>query len=183
MAKAIDNRIGVATLVELVRHAPANIDLLAAFTVQEEVGLRGAQVATYAFEPDLAIVIDATAAHDLPDHHGGKSTFYNTKLGLGPAIHIQNARAISDPRLVRFLQETAQAEGIPYQIRQPGGGGTDAGAIQLARIGVPVVSVAVPCRYLHSPVSVSRFDDWKDTLKLLDCALGRITSQVWTGNW
>jgi endoglucanase len=65
-AKALDDRLGVATLIELVKHAPENIDLLAAFTVQEEVGLRGAQVAAYAFDPDLGIAIDSTPAFDLP---------------------------------------------------------------------------------------------------------------------
>jgi endoglucanase len=178
MAKAIDDRIGVATLIELVRHAPANIDLLAAFTVQEEVGLRGAKVAAYAFDPDLAIAIDSTPAHDMPNHDGSESPFYNTKLGLGPAIYVYNFATIDDPRLVRFLKETAEAEGIPYQIRQPGGGGTDAGAIQRTRTGVPVVSVSVPHRYTHSPISVSRVDDWKNALSLLHIALRKITPDL-----
>ena len=182
MAKAIDDRIGVATLIELVRHAPANIDLLAAFTVQEEIGLRGATVAAYTFDPDLAIAIDSTPAHDMPTHDGSESTFYNTKLGLGPAIYVYNFTTIDDPRLVRFLQEIAEAENIPYQIRQPGGGGTDAGAIQRVRAGVPVVSVSVPHRYTHSPISIARVDDWKNTLKLLHIALGRVTSKLLTGN-
>ena len=178
MSKAIDDRIGVATLIELVKHAPANIDLLAAFTVQEEVGLRGAKVAAYAFEPDLAIAIDSTPAHDLPNHDGSESPFYNTKLGLGPAIYIYNSATIDDPRLVRFLKETAEAEGIPYQIRQPGGGGTDAGAIQRTHAGIPVVSVSVPHRYTHSPISVSHVDDWKHTLSLLHAALRKITPDL-----
>jgi putative aminopeptidase FrvX len=178
MAKAIDDRIGVATLIELVKHAPANINLLAAFTVQEEVGLRGAGVAAYAFEPDLAIAIDATAAHDRPNWDGSENPFYNTKLGFGPAIYIYDAGTINDPRLVGFLKETAEAEGIPYQIRQPGRGKTDATAIQRSRAGVPVVSVSVPNRYPHSPVSISRVDDWNNTLKLLYCALGRIKPQL-----
>jgi len=182
MAKAIDDRIGVATLIELVKYAPANIDLLAAFTVQEEIGLRGAKVAAYAFEPDIAIAIDSTPAHDMPSHDGSESPFYNTKLGLGPAIYVYNFATIDDPRLVRFLKETAEAENIPYQIRQPGGGGTDAGAIQRTRAGVPVVSVSVPHRYTHSPISISRVDDWKNTLKLLHLALGRITPNLFTGN-
>lgn len=182
MAKSIDDRIGVATLIELVKHAPANIDLLAAFTVQEEIGLRGAKVAAYAFEPDMAIAVDSTPAHDMPGHDGAENTAYNTRLGLGPAIYVYNFTTIDDPRLVRFLKESAEEEGIPYQIRQPGGGGTDAGAIQRTRAGVPVVSVSVPHRYTHSPVSVARLDDWENTLKLLQAALGRITSNTLTGN-
>lgn len=182
MAKAIDDRIGVATLIELVKHAPENIDLLAAFTVQEEVGLRGAKVAAYAFNPDLAIAIDSTPAYDMPNHDDSESHFYNTKLGLGPAIYVYNFSTIDDPRLVRFLKETAEAEGIPYQIRQPGGGGTDAGAIQRTREGVPVVSVSVPGRYAHTPIGLCRVDDWKNTLKLLHASLERITPKLFTGN-
>jgi putative aminopeptidase FrvX len=181
MAKAIDDRIGVATLIELVKHAPANIDLLAAFTVQEEVGLRGAKVAAYAFEPDLAIAIDSTPAYDMPKHDGTENTVYNTRLGLGPAIYIYNNATIDDPRLVRFLKETAEAAGIPYQIRQPGGGGTDAGAIQRTRAGIPVVSVSVPGRYAHTPIGLCRVEDWKNTLKLLYVALERITPKLLTG--
>ena len=182
MAKAIDDRIGVATLIELVKHAPSNIDLLAAFTVQEEVGLRGAKVAAYSFDPDLAIAIDSTPAYDLPSHDGSESHYYNTKLGHGPAIYVYNNATIDDPRLVRFLKETAEAEGIPYQIRQPGGGGTDAGAIQRTRAGVPVVSVSIPGRYAHTPIGLCRVDDWKNTLKLLYVALGRIMPKLLTGN-
>lgn len=182
MAKAIDDRIGVATLIELVKHAPPNIDLLAAFTVQEEVGLRGAKVAAHAFDPDLAIAIDSTPAYDLPVHDGSENHSYNTKLGLGPAIYICNSATIDDPRLVRFLKNTAEAAGIPYQIRQPGGGGTDAGAIQRARAGVPVVSVSVPGRYAHTPIGICRVDDWKNTLKLLHATLERITPKLLSGN-
>ena len=178
MAKAIDDRIGVATLIELVKHAPKKIDLLAAFTVQEEVGLRGAKVAGYTFDPDLAIAIDSTPAYDLPTHDGSENHFYNTKLGCGPAIYIYNSATIDDPRLVRFLKETAESEGIPYQIRQPGGGGTDAGAIQRTRAGVSVVSVSVPGRYAHTPIGLCRLEDWQNTLKLLYAALERITPKL-----
>lgn len=175
LSKSLDDRIGVATLIELVRAAPGNIDLLAAFTVQEELGLRGARVAAHHFDPDLAIVIDSTPANDLPMQEPGENTFYNTRLGSGPAIYLANASTLDDPRLVRFLAETAEKGHIPYQYRQPGGGGTDAAAIQRARGGVPVVSVSVPHRYTHSAISVARLEDWKNGLALLHAALGRIT--------
>jgi endoglucanase len=175
MAKAIDDRIGVATLIELFKHAPANVDLCAAFTVQEEIGLRGAKVAANYFDPDLAIAIDSTPANDLPPFDGDENVVYNTKLGLGPAIYIADGSTLHDPRLVRFLQEVAASEKIPYQLRQPGGGGTDSAAIQRARAGIPTVSVSVPHRYTHSPVSISRVEDWKHTLALLHAALRRIT--------
>ena len=175
MAKSIDDRIGVVTLIELVKNAPANIDLCAAFAVQEEIGLRGAKVAAHYFDPDVAFAIDSTPANDLPVHDGSENTSYNTKLGLGPAIYIADGSTLHNPRLVRFLQETAKAEGISYQIRQPGGGGTDAGAIQRSLAGIPAVSVSVPHRYTHSPISVSRVDDWKNTLNLLHAALKRMS--------
>ena len=178
LAKSIDDRIGVATLIELLKQPPSNIDLCAAFSVQEEIGLRGAKVAAQYFNPDLAIAIDSTPANDLPLHDGSENTIYNTKLGLGPAIYVADASALHDPRLVRFLRETADAEEIPYQIRQPGGGGTDSAAIQRSLAGIPTVSVSVPHRYTHSPVSIARIEDWKNTINLLHAALKRIAPEL-----
>ena len=174
LAKALDNRLGVALLIELVKHAPAGVDLLAAFTVQEEIGPRGAKVAAYSFNPDLGIAVDATPANDLPGWDGEENITYNTKLGLGPA----NSSTLSDPRLVRWLAGTGDAMKIPYQFRQPGGGGTDAGAIQKARAGVPSISLSVPHRYSHTAISVARLDDWKNTLALLHAALTRLSPEL-----
>jgi endoglucanase len=178
MSKAIDDRIGVATLIELIKNAPANIDICAAFSVQEEIGLRGAKVAAQYFKPDMAFAIDSTPAHDLPVYDGSENTSYNVKLGLGPAIYIADGSALHDKRLVRFLSEVGDAGKIPYQFRQPGGGGTDSAAIQKALAGVPAVSVSVPHRYTHSPISISRVDDWKNTINLLHAALKRIKPEL-----
>ena len=178
LSKAIDDRIGVATLIEILRNAPSSVDLCAAFTVQEEIGLRGAKVAAQYFNPDLAIAIDSTPARDLPTYDGSENMVYNTKLGFGAAIYVADGSTLHDPRLVRFLRETAEAEKIPYQLRQPGGGGTDSGAIQRSLAGIPTVSVSVPHRYTHTPVSIARVDDWKNTMKLLQAALKRITPQL-----
>jgi endoglucanase len=181
-AKALDDRLGVATLIELVKHAPENIDLLAAFTVQEEVGLRGAQVAAYAFDPDLGIAIDSTPAFDLPswerDLKTNENTNYNTRLDSGPAIYLADSATLADPRLVRHLVETAETARIPYQFRQPGGGGTDAGAIHRAQAGVPSVSVSIPARYIHTAAGIARLSDWKNTLALLYTALSSLTPDV-----
>jgi endoglucanase len=178
VSKAIDDRIGVMTLIELIKSAPPNIDLLAAFTVQEEIGLRGAKVAAYSFNPDLGIAIDSTPANDLPMQREGENTFYNTKLGSGPAIYLANSSAIDDPRLVRFIAETAEKANIPFQFRQPGGGGTDAAAIQRSSAGIPIVSISVPHRYTHSAASVARIDDWKNTLSLLFTALKHLRPDI-----
>lgn len=182
-AKALDDRLGVATLIELVKRAPPNIDLLAAFTVQEEVGLRGAGVAAYALEPDLALAIDSTPALDLPvwEHEDGQpveSGYYNTRLGQGPAIYIADGYTLSDPRLVRHLVETAESLNIPYQFRQPGPGGTDAGAIHRARAGIPSISVSVPGRNAHTAAGIARLQDWKNTLSLLYASLRRLHSDI-----
>ncbi|RPI31627.1 MAG: M42 family peptidase [Chloroflexota bacterium] len=182
-AKALDNRLGVAILIELVKNPPPNIELLAAFTVQEEVGLRGARVAAYHFNPDLAIALDSTPAYDMPsqeDLDAGRveNTTYNSRLDHGPAIYLADSSTISDPRLVRHMADTAEARGIPYQFRQPGGGGTDAGAIHKTRAGIPSISISTPVRYFHTPASIARISDWQHTWALVYAALGSLTPAV-----
>lgn len=181
LAKALDDRFGVATLIEMLKNAPTNIDLLAAFTVQEELGLRGAKVAAHALNPDLAIGLDSTPAFDMPSWDGEENTAYNTKLGQGAAIYIGDSSMLPDPRLVRHFIATAEAEKIPYQIRQPAGGGTDAGAIHRVRAGIPSLALSVPHRYIHTPVLLARFDDWKNTQALLFAALRRMTPALLSG--
>ncbi|MFO7625513.1 MAG: hypothetical protein R6V73_14300 [Anaerolineales bacterium] len=181
-AKALDNRLGVATLIELVKHSPNNIELQAAFTVQEEVGLRGARVAAYTFDPHLAIAIDSTPAYDLPHWDDGEpgweNAVYNTRLGAGPAIYLSDSSTISDPRLIHHMVQTAETLGIPYQFRQPGGGGTDAGSIHKQRAGIPSLSVSVPGRYPHTAASLARISDWEHTLALLYAALIKLPSDI-----
>lgn len=182
IGKALDDRLGVATLIELVKKPPENIELLAAFTVQEEVGLRGAKVAAYAFNPDLAIAVDSTPAYDLPVWDGTENVSYNTRLGAGPAIYLADRGTLSDPRLIRHLAATGDALGIPYQFRQPGGGGTDAGAIHRQRAGIPSVSVSIPGRYAHTALMVARREDWENTLSLLYYALGRLSADIFSAD-
>lgn len=177
-AKALDDRLGVAILIELLRHAPPNLDLLAAFTVQEELGLRGAKIAAHALNPDLALAVDSTPAYDFPRHDGEENIRYNTKLGAGPALYTMDGRTISDPRLIRWLSESGDAQGIPYQYRQPGRGGTDAGSIHLSRAGIPTASISVPGRYAHTALGLCRISDWENTLNLLHAALYNLTPKV-----
>lgn len=173
--KALDNRLGVASLIELTRHIPENVEFMAAFTVQEEIGLRGARVAAYGFQPDFAFALDSTPAIDLPRPDDEENTQYNCKLGEGPAIYLADAGTISDPRLVRFLSGMAEKHAIPYQYRQPGGGGTDAGALHKTRGGIPTVSVSVPGRYAHSAIMMARVSDWENTIRLFIAALQGIS--------
>jgi len=182
-AKALDDRIGVATLIELVKKAPSNLDLLAAFTVQEEVGLRGAKVAAYALDPQISINLDCTLANDLPalnqtDSPGEENTRYNTRLGAGPAIYVLDKGTIYDPRLIRFFVQTAIDQGIPYQIRQPGSGTTDSGSIHKERSGIPSLSISVPARYLHTSAAIARLKDWENYLRLIYAGLAGLSPAV-----
>lgn len=181
--KALDDRFGVALLIELFKDPPPHLDLCAAFTVQEEVGLRGARVAAYALNPDLAIILDATPALDLPhweeeDGRPLENTQYNSRLDGGPAIYLADQATLYDPRLIQHVVETAERQRIPYQFRQPGRGATDAGAVHLARSGIPSLAVSVPTRYAHTPASIARLADWQNTFSLLYAALRRLTRQV-----
>ncbi|MFQ5943854.1 MAG: M42 family metallopeptidase [Anaerolineales bacterium] len=177
-AKALDNRIGVAILAELLEHPPEGIELQAAFTVQEEVGLRGARIAAHALNPDVAIALDCTPAKDLPSWDGEENAHYNARLGQGPAIYAADARTIAHPGLLRHLVETAEASTIPYQIRQPGGGGTDAGTIHLTREGIPSISVSVPARYIHTAYGIASVADWRNTVRLIHTAISSLRPTV-----
>lgn len=173
--KAFDDRAGCAVLVELLRGERFEFDLHAVFTVQEEVGLRGAQAASYAVNPDCAFALEGTFADDIPKE---KEASPSTELGKGPAITVMDRSFIADRRLVRLLRGTADELGIPHQVKQPGLGGTDAGAIHLAREGVPCVTVAVPVRYIHSPVGLLRLEDFENTVQLMRESLSRLTWDI-----
>lgn len=181
LGKALDNRLGVASLINLVRHTPDNVELLAAFTVMEEIGGRGAGVGAYSFDPEAAFVIDCTPANDLPVWDEDRENLhYNTRLDQGPAIYSSDRSTFSDPRLVRHLLSTAEKEGLPCQMRQPGGGGTDAGAIHRQRRGIPSVSLSVPGRNLHTAASLCRLSDWEASYHLLRAALASMERSVLT---
>jgi len=173
--KAFDDRAGCAVLVELLRGERFRFDLHAAFTVQEEVGLRGAGVAAYAIEPDCAFALEGTIADDIPKD---KDVSPTTQLGHGPAITVMDRSVISDRRLLRLLTGTADELSIPYQFKQPGIGGTDAGAIHRTRGGVPSVTVAVPARYIHSPVALLSLEDFENTMRLMRESLARLTRRT-----
>jgi tetrahedral aminopeptidase len=174
--KAFDDRAGCAVMVELLQGERFRFDLHAAFTVQEEVGLRGAKVAAYAIDPDCAFAFEGTIADDIPKDK--KDVSPTTELGKGPAITLMDRSFIADRRLVKLLTDTATELDIPYQFKQPGVGGTDAGAIHQTREGVPSVTVAVPCRYIHSPVALLSLDDFNHTVRLMRESLSRLTRRT-----
>jgi putative aminopeptidase FrvX len=178
-SKALDDRLGVFILLQLLKYAPANIDLFLAFTVQEELGLRGAKVAAFSFDPQIGIALDSTPANDLPAFEGEEENArYNTRLGAGPAIYLMDGATIGDRRLIKWLSESADSAGIPWQYRQPGTGGTDAGAIHKTRAGVPSVSISVPQRYPHSAAGLVRKQDVINTFKLIHTALSRLDPSI-----
>jgi endoglucanase len=173
--KAFDDRAGCAVLVALLRGERFHFDLHAAFTVQEEVGLRGAEVAAYTIEPDCAFALEGTIADDIPKE---KDVSPTTELGRGPAITVMDHSFIADRRLLRLLTGTGDDLSIPYQFKQPGIGGTDSGAIHRSRGGVPSVTVAVPARYIHSPVALLSLADFDNTVRLVRRSLGRLTRET-----
>jgi len=166
-AKALDDRAGCAILMEMLK-GRYDFTLVAAFTVQEEVGLRGAGVAAYHVEPDLALVVETTTCSDVA---GVDEHFWSTRLGMGPALSIMDRTSIADKRIVSLLADVAEQNDIPYQYKQSGYGGNDAGRIHISRGGVPTASVSVPCRYIHSPVSVMSKKDFEDCGKLVGAFL------------
>ena len=173
--KAFDDRAGCAVLVELLRGQRFPFELHGVFTVQEEVGLRGAQVAASAVGPDCAFVLEGTICDDLPKEQDVSPT---TELGKGPAISLMDRSVFADRRLVEHLVATADRLGIPYQFKQPGLGGTDAGAIARSKSGVPSLPVSVPCRFIHSPVARLSLDDFENTVRLMRESLRRLTPDV-----
>lgn len=168
--KALDDRVGCATLVEILkRNYP--FDVYGVFTAQEEVGARGARTAAYTIEPDFAFALEGTVCDDSPKQ---KDVSPVTRVGNGPAITFMDHSLIADRRLVDLLIETAKENRIPYQFKAAVAGGTDAGRIHISKAGVPSVAVAVPVRYIHSPVSVLSINDFEHTITLMTKALPRL---------
>ncbi len=175
IGKAFDNRAGCAALIELLRADPYPFDLVAAFTVQEEVGLRGAEVAAYGEKPDAALVLECTPAYDLPNKDDVSP---NVSLGQGPSIYVMDRGTIQDPRLVSHITRTATEGDIPFQIRQPGGGGTNTAVIQRLHGGIPAATIAVPGRYAHTPAMMINLDDYANVVKLAEATLRTLTPDI-----
>ncbi len=166
MAKAMDDRIGCAIIIELLRQCSMPwYDLYLVFAVQEEVGLVGATTAAYGVHPDLAVAIDVTGTgfRDLPK--GLKRI--PMKLGDGPAIKIQDHSMIADARLNQWIADTAEEHRIPYQYEVLPFGGTDGGAIQTTKTGVITTTLSIPTRYIHTPCEMIDINDVHHTIQLL----------------
>ena len=164
-AKALDDRVGCYILARLLLDPEReNLTLLGVFTVQEEVGLRGARVAAQHLAPRLALAVDGTSAADVP---GVEPPQTCTHLGRGPAVSLMDGTIVMHERIREHLVGLARRHGVPWQYRRLTTAGTDAGGIFLERTGIPACTVAVPCRYIHSPASLADLDDIEHTLTLL----------------
>ena len=180
--KSFDDRVGCALLVDILQGGPYAVDVLAAFTVQEEIGLRGALVAAQKLQPDVAFALEGTTAHDVPnpaaDPDEDEPVNPTCMLGHGPSVTVMDSSMIVDPRMLRFIRSTAESHNIPYQLKTRPGGGTDAGSIHTSNAGIPSAVICVPCRYIHSPAAYLNRDDYANTLKLVQTVLNTMTFDV-----
>lgn len=171
VSKAMDDRIGVAVLIEVLRQLQSvgsPHELYFVFSVQEEVGTRGATTAAFGIAPDLGLAVDVTASGDTP-----RGMRMEVGLGKGPAIKVRDQLSLSDPRVVNWMAAAAEKARLPYQLEVLEFGGTDARAIQLSRAGVPAGCLSIPCRYVHSPSEMVDFDDVQNAVRLLVELLGK----------
>lgn len=169
IAKAMDDRIGCAILIETLRQlGKTPNELHFVFTTQEETTLSGARTAAYDVAPDLAIAVDVTGTGDTPEGWP-----ISVELGKGPAVKVQDARMIAHPLVRDLLVRAAEAAGVPYQMEVILGGTTDASVIQLAHAGVPSGCLSIPCRYVHSPSEMVDEQDVEGAVKVLVEALSK----------
>ncbi len=167
-APNLDDRIGCAILVQALRELESTPhEILAVFTVQEEVGARGATTAGYGLDPEIVLAIDVTATGDFPE-----ATPMEVALGKGPAVKIMDRRMIAHPTVRRWLENTARDHDISYQLEVLEFGSTDASAVQISRAGVPAGTISIPCRYIHTPSQVADYNDARNAVSLLVHLLG-----------
>lgn len=169
--KAFDNRVGVAMLVRTMQEVKSPFTIYAVFTVQEEVGLKGAKTSAYSIEPDCAIATDVTIPGD---HPGIDTKDVPVEMGRGPVITIADSSGrglIASRAMVRWLCDTAKSNDITVQLEVGSGGTTDATAIHLERGGIPSTTISIPSRYIHSPVEVVDVRDIEEGVRLLVQAL------------
>jgi len=175
MAKAWDNRIGCAMAAETARALKGVSHpntVFAVATVQEEVGLRGAQTSAFKVQPDVAFALDVGIAHDSPGTEGDE------KLGGGPLVVVYDATSIPNRGLFDLVIDTAKKIKVPLQFESVERGGTDAGRIHVTGQGVPCISMGVPARYIHSHVSMIDRRDFDATVKLLVALVRRLDKKT-----
>lgn len=163
-AKALDDRVGCSVMIEMLKKEwPYKITAM--FLTQEESGMRGSLTASYYFEGDIILNLEGTISADMPDVKEHQKV---TVLGEGPAISLLDRTSIYLKPYVNSVVRVAEEHNIPYQYRKTGSGGTDAMSYHRRREGKPVIGISVPCRYIHSPVSVMDKRDYKNMILLVE---------------
>ncbi len=176
--KAFDNRVGVGSMCETMNRLTETSHpntVIAVGAVQEEVGCRGAITATEMARPDVALILEGTPADDVGPGEG------QGVVGKGPQVRLFDPTAISNRRLVRFMESVAKEVGIDLQLAVRRSGGTDAKSIHVSRIGVPTVVIGVPARYIHTHVSLIHWRDYKQTIDLTVAAVERLDEATVNG--
>ena len=176
--KAFDDRAGCAVMIETARRLAEkklDINIVFSFVVGEEVGLRGARTSAYQIDPDLAIALEGTIGADMPSVPQSSQP---VRLGRGPAITVADRSIIVSRKLIEAIESVAEEGAIPYQYKLPTYGGTDAGAIHTTRAGILAGVVSVPCRFIHSPTSTLRLNDFENTVRLMTKFIGRLPELV-----
>lgn len=162
-SKCLDDRIGCFVAIEAIKKIKSsNNDLYFVFTVQEEVGLRGARTSAYKINPSLGIAIDVTSTGDTP-----KAKRFAVGLNRGTAIKVKDNSILTHPKVKNLMIEIAEENNIPYQMEVLEFGGTDSGAIHLTRDGVPTGAISIPTRYIHSTVEMASKKDINSSVDLL----------------
>jgi endoglucanase len=152
-------------MIEAVRAlTSSSAEIVAVATTQEEVGLRGAQTAAFAVEPDISVALDVTLALDTPGIGGELAV---SRIGKGPAIKIFDSSQLTHPKLIRHFRDIAEEKGISYQLEILPRGGTDAGAMQLSRAGSAAITLSIPTRYVHTVNEMANIEDINSTVDLL----------------
>ena len=162
ISKALDDRIGCFVAMEALKRTKSTHELVFVFTVQEEIGTRGARTAAYALEPDFAIAVDVTMTGDTPKAHP-----MSVKLGGGVGIKVLDHSMVTSPQIKRWMAAVATDLNIPFQWEVLEYGGTDSGAIHLSRGGVPSGVLSIPTRYVHSPAEMLDKRDVEAAVELL----------------
>lgn len=178
--KSIDNRVSVFILLEALSKMKGNIpyDFYAAFTVQEEVGLRGAAVAAHHIEPDFGINIDTTIAFDTP---GARPHEKVTELGKGAGIKIMDSSTICDTRMVDFLRKTADKHKIKWQSEILPAGGTDTAGLQRnGKTGAIAGGISIPTRHIHQVIEMADKSDIQASIDLLSFSVKEINTYNWS---
>ncbi|PTB97846.1 endoglucanase [Marivirga lumbricoides] len=176
--KSIDNRVSVYVLIEALRSLKeVPYDVYGVFTVQEEVGIRGANVASHKVNPDFGIALDTTIAFDLP---GAQAHEKVTSLGKGVAIKVLDAMTICDYRMVDFMKQTADNNKIKWQPEILTAGGTDTAGLQrMGKNGAIAGAISIPTRHLHQVIEMAHKQDIADSVLLLNACLESLDKHNW----